>query len=73
MNSVTKIFCLSVFALSAVPAFGQHKGGAVEIDYNNPRTYIVGGIKVEGNRAFGDKQILQQSGLRIRNGSYHPW
>lgn len=64
MNSVTKIFCLSVLALSAVPAFGQHKGGAVEIDYNNPRTYIVGGIKVEGNRAFGDKQILQQSGLR---------
>ncbi len=44
-------------------ASAQQKKESIEIDYNNPRTYVVGGVKVEGNRAFGDNQIIQQSGL----------
>ncbi len=58
------IFCVAVLLLLQSVAFGQQKGGSVEIDYNNPRKYVVGGVTVSGNRAFGDRQILQQCGIR---------
>ena len=40
----------------------QEKAG-VEIDYNNPRKYIVSGVSVEGNNYFSSSQILQLAGL----------
>ena len=36
----------------------------VEIDYNNPKKYTVGGVKVEGNHYFSPEQIIQISGLQ---------
>ena len=36
----------------------------VDIDYNYPRKYVVGGVGVEGNQYFSENQILQLSGLR---------
>ena len=38
--------------------------GSVEIDYNHPRKYIVGGVEVEGNSYFSSQQIIQITGLQ---------
>ena len=35
----------------------------VETDYNHPRTVIVGGVRIDGNRYFNENQILQSAGL----------
>ena len=48
-----------LLVLAAVPAMAQE----VEIDYNNPKKYVIGGVKVEGNNYFSPEQILQISGL----------
>ena len=49
-----------LLALAVIPAMAQ----GVEIDYNNPKKYVVGGVKVEGNNYFSPEQILQISGLQ---------
>ena len=59
------IFCCSALMLLwtlSMPAQSSRSG--IEIDYNNPRKYIVGGVGVEGNRQFGESQILQLSGIQ---------
>ena len=61
---ISRICSLAVLFLTQTAVFGQQKSGSVEIDYNEPREYVVGGVKVEGNKAFADRQIIQQSGLR---------
>ena len=38
--------------------------GKVEIDYNHPKKYIVGGVSVEGNSYFSDQQIIQLTGIQ---------
>jgi len=57
------VFLLLLLALSC-PAWAQQAGSGVEIDYNNPKKYIVGGVKVEGNQYLSPDQIIQVSGLR---------
>ena len=57
---VKQILLLLLLVLSAVPAVAQE----VEVDYNNPKKYIVGGVKVEGNHYFSPDQIIQISGLQ---------
>ena len=53
-----------LFALTcAIPALAQG-GSKVEVDYNNPKKYIVGGVGVEGNEHFAPQQILQITGLQ---------
>ena len=47
----------------ALPLAASAQGG-VEVDYANPKKYVIGGMKVEGNSYFSDQQILQQTGLR---------
>lgn len=58
--------CFLVLLAAAVcgvlPA--QEKGKGIEIDYNNPQKYIVGGVSVEGNNYFGADKILQLTGLQ---------
>lgn len=61
---ISRILCISFLFFSCLNMFGQKKDGAVDIDYNNPRKYIVGGLKVEGNTSFGEQKILQLSGLQ---------
>ena len=56
-----RIICLLVALVSVVPAIAQSK---VEVDYNNPKKYIVGGVDVEGNEHFAPSQILQITGLQ---------
>ncbi|MBQ5363792.1 MAG: hypothetical protein IIU09_02245, partial [Bacteroidales bacterium] len=36
----------------------------VEIDYNHPKKYFVGGVSVEGNSYFSAQQIIQLTGLQ---------
>lgn len=38
--------------------------GGVEIDYNHPRKYLVGGVSVEGNSYFSAQQIIQLTGIQ---------
>ncbi|MBQ9548423.1 MAG: outer membrane protein assembly factor BamA [Bacteroidales bacterium] len=45
------------FALNAQEA-------AFEVDYNHPRKYLVGGMRVDGNDYFSEQQILQLTGLQ---------
>jgi len=62
-----KVFRIAVtlltFALT-LPTWAQTPGSDVVVDYNNPKKYIVGGVKVEGNSYYSSDQILQVAGLR---------
>lgn len=59
-----RICLLVIFLVSAVCAWGQSQGSTIDIDYNNPRKYIVNEVKVTGNTYFGEQQIVQLTGLR---------
>ena len=62
-----KVFRMAVTALAlalSIPMWAQTKGSDVVVDYNNPKKYIVGGVKVEGNSYYSSEQILQVSGIR---------
>ncbi|MBO4585336.1 MAG: outer membrane protein assembly factor BamA [Bacteroidales bacterium] len=59
-----RIICAAVLAvLAGFGAKAQSSRSSIEIDYNHPRRYVVGGVGVEGNQYFGENQILQLSGL----------
>ncbi len=57
------IFLLCFVALSC-PLWAQQGIKNVEVDYNNPKKYIVGGVKVEGTKYFSPDQIMQISALQ---------
>jgi len=48
----------------AAPMWAQQSGKDVVIDYNSPKKYIVGGVRVEGRQHVSEQQILQISGLQ---------
>ena len=50
--------------LLPLTSLAQNVGSGVTVDYNNPRKYIVGGVKVEGNNYFSPEQILQLARLQ---------
>lgn len=60
--------CRIVFSVLALvltlPAFAQLAGKNIEVDYNNPKKYVVGGVRVDGNNYFAQEQILQITGLQ---------
>ena len=58
---IRKIFALSALLFSALVSFAQE--GGVEVDYNRPVKYKVGGISVKGNNYFSENQIIQLTGL----------
>lgn len=60
-----RILCAAVLLLGGIALRAQNNTDSrIEIDYNSPRKYIVGGVKVEGNHYFNEHQILQQTGLQ---------
>ena len=59
-----KTVCLLLLALAGPLLWAQNDRSAIEVDYTNPRKYIVGGVGVEGNQYFGENQILQLTGLQ---------
>ena len=53
--------------LLAIPTMllAQQKKTSVDVDYSRPAKYILGGVRVEGVKLIGEKQIIQQSGLVV--------
>ena len=62
-----KVFRIAVTMLAmalSMPAWAQTSGSDVVVDYNNPKKYIVGGVKIAGNSYYSSEQIQQVAGLR---------
>ena len=59
-----KTVCLLLLGLAGSALHAQTERASIEIDYNTPKTYVVGGVGVEGNQTYGENQILQLTGLR---------
>ncbi len=59
-----RILCAALLLLGGIALRAQNVGGSIEIDYNRPQKYIVGGVSVEGNQYFSEHQILQLTGLQ---------
>lgn len=57
-----RYLCFLSLLIAPVSAFAQT--GGVDVDYNNPKKYYVGGIQVKGNHYFGSQQIIQITGLQ---------
>ena len=59
-----RILCATLLFLGGMLLQAQEVRSGIEIDYNHPRKYKVGGVRVEGNRYFNEHQILQLIGLQ---------
>ena len=54
----------ALLAIAAFSAAAQDTGaGAVDVDYNNPQKYVVGGIRVTGIKYLGENQLLAVLGI----------
>ncbi|MBQ9194258.1 MAG: outer membrane protein assembly factor BamA, partial [Bacteroidales bacterium] len=62
--TVKKILCFAALMLAARGLWAQSGVRGVEVDYNRPKSYVVGGVGIEGNQYFNEHQILQQVGLQ---------
>ncbi|MBR4774978.1 MAG: outer membrane protein assembly factor BamA [Bacteroidales bacterium] len=59
-----KILLAALLTLMGISLQAQSSRSGIEIDYNHPKTYVVGGVGVEGNQYFNEHQILQLTGLQ---------
>ena len=59
-----RLICLTLLLTLSSPIWAQQSGADVTVDYNNPKKYIVGGVKLEGNEHFSPEQVLQLSSLQ---------
>jgi outer membrane protein insertion porin family len=63
------VFLSLLLAVSGSLWAQQPAGNGVEVDYNNPKKYIVGGVKIEGTQYHSPDQILQiialQKGMEV--------
>ncbi|MBR0287274.1 MAG: outer membrane protein assembly factor BamA [Bacteroidales bacterium] len=62
--TVRRILCIAALLLSTASLWAQSGRNSIEVDYGRPKTYIVGGVGVEGNQYFNEHQILQLTGLQ---------
>ncbi len=61
---LSRIISLLSLIAFACPIWAQQGKTGVEVDYNNPKKYIVGGVKVEGIQYFSENQIKQIAALQ---------
>ena len=47
-----RLIFLTLFLTLSSSVWAQQSGADVTVDYNNPKKYIVGGVKLEGNEHF---------------------
>ncbi len=59
-----RIIFFSLLLAISCPLWAQQSGSSVEVDYNNPKKYIVGGVRLEGNQYLSPDQILQVASLQ---------
>ena len=59
---IRRIILLAAFALTGLAARAQNDD--IIVDYNAPKTYVIGGVRVAGNQYVRADQIVQISGLR---------
>ncbi|HAZ74461.1 MAG TPA: outer membrane protein assembly factor BamA [Rikenellaceae bacterium] len=59
-GKILSVWGLILCAMTAA----QAQDGGVEVDYNHPKRYVVGGVRVEGNSYFKASQIISQAGVR---------
>ena len=66
---ICRILFFSLLMMASFPLWAQQSGRSVEIDYNNPKKYIVGGVSLEGNEYLSSDQVLQvvalQEGMEV--------
>ena len=62
--TLKRILCAALLLVPCAVMQAQTTRSAIEIDYNRPQKYIVGGVGVEGNRFFNKHQILQLTNLQ---------
>ena len=66
---ICRILFFSLLMMTSFPLWAQQSGSSVEIDYNNPKKYIVGGVTLEGNEYLSSEQVLQvvalQEGMEV--------
>ena len=55
---------LTLLAAVLLPLGLLAQEGGVEVDYNRPQKYILGGVDVEGNHYFSSSQIINLTGLQ---------
>lgn len=63
MSKKLRIIFLFLAAVLPFLASAQEQGKGFITDYNSPKKYIVGGVKVEGNSYFSESQIISLTGL----------
>ena len=61
---ICRIVFLSLLLAISCPLWAQQSGSSVEVDYNNPKKYVVGGVRLEGNQYLSADQILQVASLQ---------
>lgn len=64
---LSKYIFTALFFLSALTLRAQDIEQNIKVDYNNPQTYIIGGVKVEGTKYLDENQILSLTGMRKGN------
>lgn len=61
LRRILAVLAVSILSLGALAQERQE----VTVDYDHPKTYIIGGISVEGNTYFSQEQIVNQTGLQV--------
>lgn len=64
MRPFKSLLILFLLLPSILKAQDVEKKQPIEIDYNSPKTYIIGGIKVDGIKYLNANQIISVTGLR---------
>ena len=67
VNRMKNIYWMGIllgWLLAALPVRGQDDKGRVEVDYNNPQKYIIGGVRVEGNKHVDAERIISLTGMQ---------
>ena len=67
LKNIYRLVTTAALILAGSLAYAQEpetSAGPVEVNYDQPQTYIIGDVLVEGNSHFGEQQIVSLTGLQ---------